>query len=626
MQTLAPVPKPRRFRRRRGAAFITALMLLGAVAIGAGAYLSSATQTLRDSRRRGAEIQTTHLCEAGVQSVLRELWQPFKATQNFGSIDAACSGASESAAKGSLTTTLAGVGMVSAGVVAVRTPDDDNFSRLVTIRSVGWVDRNGNGKLDANESTKVVDVTAQFQLARSQVFDYQYFVNNFGWMDGFNTGDLVVNGDMRANGDFKFSNGTPTVNGSVLATLNEKLSPVSPGKLTGMPVKATNPAYAAAFAGNDSADDGRRWRQPYDPVKHGARGSAAYDKWREVIFDSDASIQKNKLAGAALGDVGGVRSWTRTDANDPGATTPLDSAPVQEVVMPDLSDLSTYTALSASFLDNEATFQNGVANPGYGKGASLDVWNPGTSAYVRLTTNGVVPGSAVLVGTDAHPIKIHGPVTFGQDVLIKGTVTGQGTIYAGRNVHIVGSVRYANKPSFKGSDPVVIDAQNQASDMLGLAARGSIIMGKTTDFNDSYPLQYMTPPFTKGRYDAAGNWIPPFNAKERDASGFMRYQTVLGDAVMNSVAEGINQIDAVLYTNFVGGGNIGTGGGGVTFNGSIISKDEAMVVFSLPMRCNYDARIRERALTQKPLIDIKLPRSPVMLRSTWQDRGFSYGS
>lgn len=626
MQTLAPTPKSRRFRRRRGAAFITALMLLGAVAIGAGAYMSAATQTLRESRRRGAETQTTHLCEAGVQSVLRALWRPFKATQNFGGMDVACSGASPSSARETLTSALPGVGLVSAGVVGIETPTGDSYTRVVTIRSVGWIDRNGNGTLDAGESTKVVDVTAQFQLARSQVFDYQYFVNNFGWMNGFNTGDLIVNGDMRANGDFMFSNGSPTVNGSVLASLNEKLSPVSPGKLTGIPVKSTNSAYVAAFNANNSADDGNRWRQPYDPAKHGARGSAAYDKWREVIFDSDASIQRNKLAGAALGDVGGVKSWQRGTSGDAGTTAMLDSAPMQEVVMPDLSDLSTYTALSSTFVDNEATFQNGTTNPAYGQGAFLDVWNTSTNQYDRITTNGVVAGSAVLVGTDAHPIKIHGPVTFGQDALIKGTVSGQGTIYTGRNVHVVGSIRYANKPSFKGSDPVQIDKQNQASDMLGLAARGSIIMGKTTEFNDSYPLQYMMPPFTKGRYDANGNWVPPFNAKERDASGFMRYQTVLGDAVMNSVAEGINQIDAVLYTNFVGGGNIGTGGGGVTFNGSIISKDEAMVVFSLPMRCNYDSRIRERSATQKPLIDIKLPRSPVMLRSTWQDRGFSYGS
>ena len=87
----------------------------------------------------------------------------------------------------------------------------------------------------------------------------------------------------------------------------------------------------------------------------------------------------------------------------------------------------------------------------------------------------------------------------------------------------------------------------------------------------------------------------------------------------------MNQIDAILYTNFVGGGDIGTGGVGLAFNGTIISKDEAMVVWSLPMTMNYDGRIKERALTNTPLIDLQLPRSPALLQSTWQDRGFSFG-
>jgi hypothetical protein len=134
----------------------------------------------------------------------------------------------------------------------------------------------------------------------------------------------------------------------------------------------------------------------------------------------------------------------------------------------------------------------------------------------------------------------------------------------------------------------------------------------------------MTPPFTKGRYDESGNWIPPFDANAVDSTGKKKYQSTMGDTYVHSISESVNTIDAILYTNFVGGGDIGTGGGGVQFNGSIISKDEAMVVFSLPMYMNYDSRIRERALTKTPLIDLQLPRSPVMLRSTWQDRGFIF--
>ena len=151
------------------------------------------------------------------------------------------------------------------------------------------------------------------------------------------------------------------------------------------------------------------------------------------------------------------------------------------------------------------------------------------------------------------------------------------------------------------------------------------MMGNPNNF-DAFTLSYMSPPFTQSRLDDSGNTIPAFNATTVDSTGRMKYQSVIPDSVMNATASGISQIDAVMYTNFVGGGDLGTSGGGVTINGTIISRDEAMIIYSLPMLMNYDTRVKERSLTQKPLVDIKLPRSPVLLKSTWQDRGTTYGS
>ena len=615
------VNKKKRFQR--GSSFLAILIVLAGVAMAGSSYVGSTTATLRNAKRNAANVQTTNLCEAGVQSVLRQFWREFRVSQNFISLDTICTGATISNSRGTVTGSISGVGRFSAGVISYVQPEGNSFTRVVIIRSVGWVDANNNGSIDDNEPVKVVDVTAAYQLSRSQVFDYSYFVNNYGWMSGFSSTSLVVNGDMRANGDFTFSGGSPTVNGSVIATANDKLSPASAGDITGVPVKQDNASYISTQNGTSNPDDlEKRMRPGYDATIHGARGSATYEQWRDIIFDSDANITNGTLSGAALADRSGTRGWTNPSGTV--ATNLLDNQPTDEVIMPDLSDLATYQNLSNNYTDTKATFKDGTANPYSGQGAWLDVWNSSTNSYQRVTTNGVLSGSVVLIGTDSKPIKVHGPVTITQDVLIKGTVQGQGTIYTGRNIHIVGSIRYKVKPSFRGNSPTDIDNQNEKADMLGLAARGSVIMGKTTDFTNAYPLQYMTPPFTKGRWDLNGNWIPPYNATDTDASGFQKYKTVLGDTVMNSVAESVNQIDAILYTNFVGGGNIGSGGGGVLFNGSIISKDEAMVVYSLPMKMNYDSRVKERALTSTPLIDIKLPRSPVLLRSSWQDRGFSY--
>lgn len=599
---------------------VAILGIMFVVAVGAASYVGSTNTSMRVGVRQVQDAQTLHLAEAGVQSITRTIWRNFKSTQAFTDMTTSCNGASESAPKLPTSGTIPTVGAFAASVISFTTPlnsggQPDTYTRNVKIRAVGWLDRDNDSVLDSGEPRKIVDVAATFTLQRSQVFDYTYFVNNYGWMDGFHQNDLIINGDMRANGNFSFLNGLPTVNGSVYACNNEKLSPAAAGILNTMPVKWTNSTYSTAAASD------QRMRQVYNSGVHGAQGTSQFEQWRDFVFNSDGTIVGNKTFGTIAGDASGLKTWQRTSESGALTQSQIDTRPTEEVVMPDLSDLSRYSGISSSYVDTRATL-SGLPNPDYGVGAYVEVWNSSTSSYQRLSTNGVVTGSAALVGTSSKPIKVHGPVTFTQDCVIKGYVQGQGTIYTGRNVHIVGSIRYVQPPDFRGGSPSAIDTANESKTMLGLAARASVIMGNTAAFTSSYPLQYMKPPFTKGRYDDNGNWIPPFDATQVDSTGKMKYQSTFGDSYVNSIAESVNVIDAVLYTNFVGGGNIGTSGSGVAFNGSIISKDEAMVVYSLPMKWNYDNRIRERSSNQTPLIDLQLPRSPAMFRSTWQDRGF----
>ncbi len=598
-------------------------MLMSLLSVAGMTYMSSASSVMKAAKRKALDVQMTQLCDAGVQTILRNYWRSFKQTQSFDDLTTDCNTASPESPAAAMTGTLPGVGMYSAAITSFAQPVGDSFSRTVTVRAIGFIDRDSNSSLDSNEPAKVVDVKVTFQLKRSQVFDYVYFVNNYGWMDGFQQNDLYMNGDLRANGDFTLTNGTPTINGTVIATPNDKLNSGTAGNISGTPVKWTDATYKSYQAGNSNFVS--RMRQAYDSTKHGARGSNTYEEWRDVLFDTTGSVLNNKLTGATLSDSSGSKGWVRTANNNNPTFNMIDPAPTQEVVMPDLGDISEYQALSTSYVDSKALFADGTSNPRYNLGSSIEVWNSSTNAYVRLDTNGYINGSAILVGTLDRPIKIHGPITVAQDAVIKGYVTGQGTVYTGRNVHIVGSIRYKNPPDFRGNNPTTIDQQNEKADLLGLAARASVMMGNPTGFTNT-TLQYMSPPFTKSRRDENGNVIPAFNANETDSSGRKRYQSVISDTTMNSIAEGVNQLDAVMYTNFVGGGNLGTSGGGVAVNGTIISRDEAMVIYSLPMSMNYDSRIKERSLTQKPLVDVKLPRSPVLMKGTWQDRGTTYGT
>jgi hypothetical protein len=646
----------RKLSKKRGVALLVTFGLMMLITIAATSYIDRATQSIRLARHNSMEVQSTHLCDAGIQAVMLAQWRPFKQNQAFQDMDTNLTGASDLVPKAAASAELPGVGRYAAGVIKFWKPGGDNYARMVTIRSIGWLDRNNNSIADAGEPRKTVDVVAEFRLARSRVFDYTYFINNFGWMEGFNQNSLIINGDVRSNGDFTFISGSGTVNGTVVATANEKLVPGSVGLVSQAPYKHTDATYASNY--NDTSIPHRtRQRQPYDPAKHGSIGSAEFEKWRDYVFFSEAQVAGNRIFGASIDDVNGSKRWVNTTGT--ATSTTLDTRPTEEIIMPDLRDFGSVTdsadaggkrfARSKAYEDVKATYTDGTANPNHKdnpaaqnefisgqpnpnyKGAFVDVWdqslNGGAGAYKRVSSNGVVSGSVLLIGTDAKPIRIHGPVAIDGDVAIAGTVQGQGTLYSKRNVHIIGSVRYKTPPNFQGSNMDSTIAASEKADFLGLAASQSVIMGNTTTFG-SYPLNYMKPPFTKPRLDENGNTVPAYNATEVDGWGIQKYRSLLetnpatSAAYAAAAAGGVNQIDAILYTNFVGGGNVGTSGGGMTLNGTIISRDEAIVTWSLPIRMNYDLRIREREVTSQPLIDLDLPRSPTILRSTWQDKGF----
>ena len=644
--------QPKRKKKQKGSALLITFGLMTVVALSSVAYIDRSTTAIRQARHNLEEVQTTHLCEAGVQVVLRDLWRPFKTDQNFLLMEDVAAGASEDLPKAAQTGEIAGSGRYAAGIIEYYQPNGDNYARMIVVRAVGWIDENDNGIADAGEPRKTVDVTAEFRLARSKVFDYTYFINNYGWMKGFQHNWLYVNGDMRSNGNFDFIDGTGTINGSIIAAANDKLLPGASGLINKSPYKWTDSQYANALAGNTAFKS--RMRQAYDPLKHGAYGSAEFERWRDLVYESDGEIQNGKSFGAVMHDAAGMRAWQNDGYNE--TVSALDPRASEEVIMPDLNDFGNVTdaadadggrfAQSKAYRDTKEFFLDGTPNPNYEgdadaqseflpggepnpdyAGAYVDVWDSSAGEYVRVSSNGVVADSALLIGTSTHPIRIHGPVAVNGDAAVAGYIEGQGTIYASRNIHIIGSVKYSDPPDFQGSDPDAVEKSVEKKDFLGLAASQSIIMGDTTRFGNTYPLKYMTPPFTKPRLDEEGNEIPAYNAKETDSWGIKRYQSLLETgatrAAYRSVAAGgVNQIDAILYTNYVGGGNVGTNGGGMTLNGTIISRDESIVTWSLPIRMNYDNRIRERDVNQQPLIDLDLPRSPTVLKSTWQDRGF----
>ncbi|MGQ9809557.1 MAG: hypothetical protein ACUVSM_08660 [Armatimonadota bacterium] len=589
-----------RLSRRRGAAIAAALVWLGLLSMmgtGIVSFSTSGTTRVISEERRAEALAAA---DGGLQREIHILWIPFRAQQKIQNLDAQFTGAGPGTSAKLVTTgTLPNGTRYVAAVVGYESVN--SRTRRFTIQSVGWCDTNGNGVLDQGEVSRAVEALLDLTLDPSNVFDYAYFVNNYGWLDGFGASDLIVNGDMRANADFSILNGSPTINGSVYACRNDKLWPHAAGIVNRTPQFWTNSYYSSKAP--------QQARQAYQQSRMGVKGSDQFEAWRDLIYDADASMIYGRPAGAVIGDVNGIRRFDGTIL-DPRAT--------KELPMPDLNDVEYYKQISRNYLDTKRKFRDNSNNPYYNEPAFIEVFNPSTNKYERITNQGVFEGSVALIGTTAKPIRIHGPVTVTGDIVIKGVFTGQGTLYAGRNVHIVGNVQYAQGPNFSGNDLELIDKANEKKDLLALCARGSIIMGNTKTMS-STTLSYMTPPFTKGRYDDFGNWIPPYNAKEIDEYGVMRYKSLLGDNYINSISENVNVINAILYTNFLGGGEIGGGSQGVTFNGSIICRDEAMVTRSLPMYLNYDTRVKWRIQEGEPLVDINLPFSPMARTRAWRE-------
>lgn len=135
-------------------------------------------------------------------------------------------------------------------------------------------------------------------------------------------------------------------------------------------------------------------------------------------------------------------------------------------------------------------------------GQTFSVETSGT--FARPSVSGVYNGNLVLIGTPTNPVRLDGDIYATGDVIIKGTVTGRGAVYAGRNTYLAGNVKSANPPANPGegrcSDLAIGAGDNQAArdskyntcaqrnvaasaDELRLAARGNTVIGDYTERN-----------------------------------------------------------------------------------------------------------------------------------------------
>ena len=279
-------------------------------------------------------------------------------------------------------------------------------------------------------------------------------------------------------------------------------------------------------------------------------------------------------------------------------------------------------------LDNAGTLYEGVAKLDMPYIGNIETFieyaeeNGGTITYGTNIIEAVTATNSlytVLTGTLADPIVIDGPVVIRGDLIINGYYTGQGTIYAERNVHILSHVVATNPPVWNHPDTVAnfgtTLTNNISKDFLGLCAKGNVVFGSVCEDEslvssrywdvDPYEISPSDDNIFPGTYDANGKFIfdGDYRAvfgKREDGSDRGLHQPTMSSADFMALGpeKKMSHLDAFIYNNHLTVGQLGG-----EINGGIICRDENMIpvkgIFGNPVSgckidMNWDPRVSSK--------------------------------
>ena len=350
----------------------------------------------------------------------------------------------------------------------------------------------------------ILEETIRFAQQRSQVFNNAYFVNNFGWFEGGST--TFVNGDIRSNGDMLLDNNV-IVNGHIYAARNDNLG--------------TSGVLGLIYgAGSNTIGN------MHDLSKYKSASTNYGTSNRARPLETDPMVEGRFNKGGYAAPV---------SANDQAKSARLHPNQEFSVEMPYIGDISSNTSEYREWAQELHDADPNMATIKQGGQTLVSVYydHVGPSGLHTVTNNGQVVmapdyGAIVLEGTSSNPIEINGPVIIPSDVIIKGYVKGQGTIYSGRNIHIVGDIKYKNPPSWAGKSTSGSDNKNK--DLLGLMAKGNIVLGNCADSSWSSGIstamssQTYVPSYDCDTSDAAIGYPKRFN--QGSGSSALNYLSV----------------------------------------------------------------------------------------------------
>lgn len=199
----------------KGSAIVGVLVVL--VGIMGIVYATGTTSVVevRESRKAIDGVRASYLAEAGVERGIQFLAQAVKNTN----MTSPLVGLTDLFAGGDTITPYVGEGVMSGGnrvggySVSFTRVVSSADSITIAIDATGYYPDAPSALPEGQQVSewRAVRSTVRYSLAPSEVFDYAYFINNWGWFYGHT---IRAYGNARSNGQFDCANYSPTITGT----------------------------------------------------------------------------------------------------------------------------------------------------------------------------------------------------------------------------------------------------------------------------------------------------------------------------------------------------------------------------------------------------------------------------
>ncbi len=582
----------------RGSAIVGVLVVLVGIMGIVYATGTASVVEVRDSRKAIDGVRASYLAEAGTERGVQFLTQAVKNTN----MNSPLIGLTSLFAAGDTFTPFVGEGVMNDGnrvggySVSFTRVATTATSITIAIDATGYYPDAPSALPEGQQVSewRAVRSTVRYSLAPSEVFDYAYFINNWGWFYG-NT--IRSFGNARSNGQFDCAGYSPTITGT--------------------------PIYeSVTWSGSNANLDG-------------------------YIDDNEDGLTDGNDGGTFAGwDIVGAHNVQGNGGDAPNQHEFLDT-----IEMPNLTDLTQYeaaaTAANSSITINGVTVSDGVYGDEVGEKQNL--YLVGTAAK-PIVLNGpvVVRGDVLISGV----VTGQGAIYSGRNVYCPKSVTyanGPATPRPANNTEaatetwmtanankdflglfarehiVVGDYTNATWRAYVNqwmSDPLNASAEDAGADGIPNTRNGRDgILGTADD-----DVLEGDGVFTIERYtdeDAALGLIPagknvgdsiPGTGEDIDGDGVYDGQATMAqipvDKPLNPGQWGnlssaipnyssisslrANKLDAVFYTNHAFCWLV-LGSEAARINGGLVSRNESIIYGTPFMDVNQDARMLGRS-------------------------------